>query len=258
MDSINYAEGIQKSILPDVKLLHNELPGSFIFFRPRDIVSGDFYFLQKLDNKLIVACVDCTGHGVPGAFVSMIGSVVLKNIYSQSKWEWRTPEKVLEKLDHEVKVILQQKSNAGNVKDSENTLSKDGMDLTLCEINLETKEVLLASARQTSLLQLNDEIIVHKGDARSIGEENTRQIPFSLHRFQLSSNDALYIFTDGYTDQFGGPDGKKLKSSGTKAIVEGLIQLKREEYANRIESDFESWKSGVDQIDDVLFIGILV
>ena len=251
-DSINYAKGIQNSLMSNQEIFQDSLPGSFIFFKPRDIVSGDFYFMERIGNKLIVACVDCTGHGVPGAFVSVIGSVALATIYSLSTKEWKTPEQVLELLDKDVKNFLQSNSN-----EDINPVSTDGMDMTLCEINLDTNEVLLASARRRSILVQNGKLHDIHGDKRSIGGDNLSQSLFTLQKFNLEKGDELYLFTDGYTDQFGGAKNKKLMVSGTRKIIQGLESLKRQEYQESVKSNFELWKADYDQTDDVLFMGLM-
>ena len=252
-DSINYAERIQQSILPSAEMLRANLPNSFLYFQPRDVVSGDFYFIERIDNKLIVACADCTGHGVPGAFVSLIGSVTLRNIYAMSKWQWKTPDQVLEQLDMEVQNILHRKD--GQI---ESRLSgTDGMDISLCEINLDTREVLIASAKRTSLLCGNGELKKLKGDIRSIGGLDPLKTKFSLKRLQLEKGDSLYLFTDGFTDQFGGENDKKLMLSGVVHMVSTLHQHDRTRHQDAVRAYFEQWKENTPQVDDVLFIGLL-
>jgi len=255
-DSINYAKRIQRSMMPAVKILENSLPNSFIFFKPRDIVSGDFYFIERIQDKLIVACVDCTGHGVPGAFMSMIGSVTLRNIYATSKYEWKTPEVVLEKLDIEIETILQQKRGASANNIEELLKPKDGMDLTICEIDLNTSEVLLASAMRNSIHIKNGELISIKGDKRPIGGGEIRRADFTLKRFQMQPGDSLFLFTDGYPDQFGGGRGRKLKMSGLNKIIAELDGLGSNESLNVTSSRFSEWQDNEEQTDDVLMIGL--
>lgn len=254
-DSINYAERIQKSILPNVSILQEALPHSYLFFQPRDVVSGDFYFIERIENKLIVACADCTGHGVPGAFVSMIGSVTLRNIYSLAKYQWKTPDQVLEQLDEEVQTILQRKEQR-NETDGRLAQS-DGMDISLCEINLDTNEVLIASAKRTSLVRRNGKIEKLKGDNRSIGEHDLVKTHFTLQKLQLQKGDALYLFTDGFPDQFGGNQDKKMMLSGVIEMLDTMEEVNRSQHPRAIRSNFETWKATAPQVDDVLFIGLL-
>ena len=204
-----------------------------------------------------MACCDCTGHGVPGAIMSMIGSVTLHNIYSTSKYEWRTPEKVLEKLDDEVKTILQQRQE--DDFDSVESLfrPKDGMDMTLCEIDLKTNEVLLAGAMRNSMIIRGGEMEAVTGDKRPIGGNDYRDTAFTLQKFQMNPGDELYMYSDGYPDQFGGERGRKLKMSGTKKIFSYLNNLDIEDYHDFVSDQFQNWKGDEEQTDDVLMIGLL-
>jgi ligand-binding sensor domain-containing protein/serine phosphatase RsbU (regulator of sigma subunit) len=256
--SINYAERIQSSILPITTDLTDQFPNSFIFFKPRDIVSGDFYFIRKYDERLIVACVDCTGHGVPGAFMSMIGSVTLRNIYKlmERTGEWMTPESVLELLDIEIQKILHQKSIDELNPEEAFFRSRDGMDMSICEINLKTNEVLISSAKRHFFTLMDGELELHSGDVRPIGGGDLEEIDFTLKTFQMKKGDALYLFSDGYHDQFGGPRGRKLKISGTKKIIEEMQELPTDKHSEIIDKEFSDWQGELDQIDDVLFIGI--
>lgn len=253
--SINYAQRIQKSILPDKKHLEEIYPGSFIMFKPRDIVSGDFYYLDQCGSKLIVACVDCTGHGVPGGFVSMIGSTTLRNIYKTNKLQmlWQTPEQILEELDKQIEIILHQKRTT---KEVDYYQSKDGMDLTLCEIDLNTKEVLISSAMRTCILQQDGKMDVIRGTKRPIGGGDTLSTPFKLERYQLKEGDALYLFSDGMTDQFGGPQGRKFKVAGIMSLIERINPKDSHFNETLFSQEFDSWKGELDQIDDVLMMGI--
>ncbi|MDG1334242.1 MAG: two-component regulator propeller domain-containing protein [Crocinitomicaceae bacterium] len=254
-DSINYAERIQNSILPNVDVMRDALPNSYLFFQPRDVVSGDFYFIEKINNKLIIACADCTGHGVPGAFVSMIGSVTLRNIYSLARYQWKTPDQVLEELDKEIQNILHRKEYRD---ESAVSLSEtDGMDISLCEIDLETNEVLIASAKRTSIVKRNGKVEKLKGDNRSIGGLDLMKTKFTLKKLKLEKGDALYLFTDGFSDQFGGINDKKLMISGVLEMLEALDEIKPEYHLRSIRSNFALWKSTTPQVDDVLFIGLL-
>jgi ligand-binding sensor domain-containing protein/serine phosphatase RsbU (regulator of sigma subunit) len=256
--SINYAQRIQSAILPKDGALAKYYPHSFIFFKPRDVVSGDFYFIREYEDKIIVGCCDCTGHGVPGAFMSMIGSTTLRNLYKlmETSGEWLTPEKVLEKLDDEIQKILHQQEES-DTKEIDFFRSRDGMDLTLCEINTNTNEVILSAAKRHSYIQQKGEIEIIGGDKRGIGGGESNEVEFTLKKFQMNPGDSLYLFSDGYPDQFGGPDGRKLKLSGTKKIIEGLREHKKENYSDSVASNFELWQADFDQIDDVLFMGIL-
>lgn len=258
-DSINYAERIQHSILPDVDLLTSEFPDSFVFMKPRDVVSGDFYFIRKINQKLIVACVDCTGHGVPGAFMSMIGSVSLRKIYDfiEETGRWMTPDQVIEQLDQEIKTVLQQKPFEELEADDAFYQSRDGMDLALCEIDLETNTLILSSAMRHSIVCRQNETRVIPGTKRSVGGGFKKSIPFEAEKMSFKKGDALYLFSDGFSDQFGQETGKKLKVSGTTKFIESLQNYKIQAYDDQFSEFFDNWKGDRGQLDDVLVIGII-
>jgi len=246
-DSINYAKKIQASILPARTILSDLMPQSFIFFRPRDIVSGDFYWFNRSGDHLVVCCADCTGHGVPGAFMSMIGTTMLNDIFKSP--EIKSPAEMLERLDMEIKILLQSNN------DEE---SKDGMDISVVEIHLPTNRVRLASAKRPVYLYINDELSIYKGNRRSIGDTLTagNNSPFVNIEYQCNKGDSIYLFTDGFSDQFGGPNGKKFMTAGVKRMVSDIHGLTSDEQLRAVEETFYNWKGDGPQIDDVLFMGI--
>lgn len=254
--SINYAERIQRSMLPNVELLTRMLPGSFVYYQPRDIVSGDFFFLKKAGHKLIVVTADCTGHGVPGAFMSFIGGITLRNIYrGQFADDIVSPLKAMQLLDVEIETILKQKS----VLDAEDDFyrTRDGMDLTICEIDTKEKSVQICSAMRPFLIERNGEYELHSGDRYSIGgglEEVKKN--FTLRNFDLQSGDSIYLFSDGITDQFGGPAHRKLKISGLTEMLKQCGNLSGEPKAGFIRDAVAKWKGDTLQIDDILLLGI--
>jgi len=251
MSSINYALKLQKSILPRQRNLNKLFSESFIYFKPRNIVSGDFYFLDEYDNKVIFACVDCTGHGVPGAFMSLIGFVSIRDIYrlNQVQQKWQTPDQILESLDIEIKTLLETHSVDKN--------TNNGMDMIICEYDRETKELLVASAKRPIVIYNKGELKVIKGEKRSIGEQDFGLIlPFQLHRFIIKPGDSIYLFSDGFTDQFGGERTKKL---GIKRTINTINKLKNEAPQHQqkyIIEEFEKWKADTPQTDDVIFMGV--
>ena len=256
--SINYAKKIQNSILPQKGILSSMLPGSFIFYKPRDIVSGDFFFIREIENKLIVACVDCTGHGVPGAFMSMIGAVTLRNIYNTAleTKNWKSPKDVLEKLDEEIQIILRQRAiSIDNINDAYSR-SRDGMDLTLCEIDTETNKLIVSSAKRSSVIIQNGKAERIRGDKRSIGGAEDYKDSFTNQEFMMSKNDVIYLFTDGFTDQFGGDNNKKIGLANTLKMLEGLERSEESKRKEFVKDYFHNWKGENKQIDDVLMIGL--
>ena len=160
-DSINYAKKIQSSILPPLDELDALFPGSFVYYVPRDIVSGDFYWFNRTGDTFIICCADCTGHGVPGAFMSMIGTTILNDISKLE--EINSPADMLERLDGEIKMLLQTKEGAE---------SKDGMDISVIEIHIPTLRLRIASARRPVYMKLNNELVIYKGNRRSIGDDD--------------------------------------------------------------------------------------
>ena len=245
-DSINYAKKIQSSILPSVEVLENKFKESFIFFAPRDIVSGDFYWLHETKGKFRFCCADCTGHGVPGAFMSMIGTTLLNDIVKRD--DIYSPADILNRLDFEIKILLQK-----NSKDN----TQDGMDISIVEVELETKKIRVASARRPVYLFLNNELTIYKGIRRSIGDSIVDDsTPYVNIEYDGKSGDAIYLFSDGYTDQFGGEVGKKFMTVSVKELLEKNHKKPMKEQYRLIRDTFYNWKKELEQVDDVIFMGV--
>ncbi len=248
-DSINYAQRIQASILPPESRLKDHFPGSFIFFLPRDIVSGDFYWFDRLnEDRFLIVCADSTGHGVPGAFMSMIGSTLIKEFTLRE--DMTTPSLLLEKLDQEITQTLNQ--------NAEMQRTNDGMDITICEINLKTRQMQFASAMRPIMLFHNNELMYIRGNRSSIGGEMFDTKEFNDQSYALDSGDIIYMFSDGYPDQFGGPLGKKFKMVRLKNLLEDIHEMPMEEQFEHIKNSFFLWKKEYAQVDDVLFMGIRI
>jgi len=251
-DSINYAQRIQASILPPVKRLSNYFSGSFVFYQPKDIVSGDFYWYDKIwGNKFLIVCADSTGHGVPGAFMSMIGTTLIKDICARK--EVNSPSRILGTLDREIKEALNQNREAER--------SNDGMDIIVAEIDLDTKVLRIASAMRPVILYMNNEQIYVKGSRNSVGgrfEDGDEVKEFADEVYKLTRGDILYMFSDGYPDQFGGPLGKKFKMVRLKNLLRDIHEKTMDEQYNYIKNNFMLWKEDLEQVDDVLFMGIKV
>jgi serine phosphatase RsbU (regulator of sigma subunit)/streptogramin lyase len=247
-DSINYAQKIQASILPPVSKLQEKFTGAFVFYQPKDIVSGDFYWYGNFkDDIFVIACADSTGHGVPGAFMSMIGTTLLKDIGSKISVD--SPSKLLSNLDKEIRTVLSQNLEDGG--------SNDGMDISIAEINLESYKLSTASAMRPMMIYQNGEPIYVSGNRFSTGgqyefEEKT----FDTKEFPLTKGDKIYMYTDGYADQFGGPDCKKFKSGNVKNLLQEIHEKPMDEQHHFIKRTFDSWKGDMGQVDDVLFMGI--
>lgn len=249
-DSINYAQRIQASILPPIKRLQLNFSGSFIFYQPRDIVSGDFYWFDRInDNKFIIVCADSTGHGVPGAFMSMIGTTLIKDICMRE--EINSPSAMLMELDSELRATLNQ-----NIEVEQ---SNDGMDIIVCEIDVKTNYLRYASAMRPMIVYRNGEQIYVKGSRSSVGGQYDKEDKiFKDEGIQLGKGDLIYMFSDGYPDQFGGSVGKKFKMARLKNLLRDIYQKPMEEQYEYVKSTFNLWREEFEQVDDVLFMGIKI
>jgi serine phosphatase RsbU (regulator of sigma subunit) len=247
-DSINYAKKIQEAILPPKELKYEIFPDGFVYFRPRDIVSGDFYWFTKKNGKRLIAAVDCTGHGVPGAFMSMIGNTFLTEIIDAKGIT--QPAEILSELRHMVISSLKQSHDMSE--------SKDGMDMALLCFDDVARTVEYAGANNPMWMMRNGECIEYKADKRPIGYYRGQGLPFTNHRIEYKKGDTFYIFTDGFADQFGGENGKKFKYKQLKDILMSIQKdpmMRQEEILN---ARFDDWKGRLDQIDDVLVIGVRI
>jgi serine phosphatase RsbU (regulator of sigma subunit)/Tfp pilus assembly protein PilF len=249
-DSINYARRIQQAILPSKELVYRTLENSFILHKPKDIVSGDFYAFAEKKGKVLIAAVDCTGHGVPGAFMSMIGNDLLNQIIIEKGIT--SPGKILEYLHEGVRVALKQDVELGE--------SRDGMDIAVCAIDQNTLEIEFAGALRNLYLvrkgkQLIDET---KGDRQSIGGTKEVHKGFTNHSLKLATGDTLYIFSDGYVDQFGGRYGKKFMSKQFKGLLLSIQDKTMKEQSEILENTIEKWRGPLEQVDDILVIGIRI
>lgn len=262
-DSITYAKRIQSAILPPAKIVKEYLKESFILYKPRDIVAGDFYWMEQIPDGLIFAAADCTGHGVPGAMVS----VVCNNALNRSVREYGLvdPGEILDKTRE---LIIEE-------FDQSDDEMKDGMDISLCLLEFEPqiidmfdsssdwKKIKLkwAGANNPLWILRNDEIIEYKGNKQPIGLY-VDQKPFTTHEIELYENDIIYIFTDGFQDQFGGPTqnlgGKKIKPSKMKELFLSISHKPMDEQRIAIDAMFEEWKGDLEQVDDVCVIGVRI
>lgn len=246
-DSINYALKIQQSILPSSELIESLFPESFIFYKPRDIVSGDFYWYEKIDNKFVLACADCTGHGVPGAFMSMISSTLLKEIANQ--FRITDPAKFLYKLDALLNKTL---------KKSKEVTIHDGLDLSLCVFDIETNEISFSGAYRPVVVIKKGVLERFKTTSVSIGGDDYMDKEFKTSTIQLEPGDIVYLFTDGYPDQFGGDRGKKLYLKGFESLLESIHHLPMKDQKIKLDEFINTWKRDNKQVDDVLVMGVKI
>jgi serine phosphatase RsbU (regulator of sigma subunit) len=248
-DSINYARRIQSSILPDLKRLKEHFTDAFVMFYPRDIVSGDFYWFEKLnDDKFVLVCADSTGHGVPGAFMSMIGSTLLQDIVSRQ--HITKPSEILTLLDRQIFSTLNQNLEVG--------ASNDGMDIIVCEFSLKNRHIRFASAMRPVLLVMGGESYYIKGNRASVGGQAVTEKYFDDQEYYLNEGDSIYMFTDGLPDQFGGTEGKKMKIGRLRAFIEEIHHLPVNEQETALAKFYNDWKGDYEQVDDILFMGVKV
>ncbi len=245
-DSIEYASKIQNAVLPPDESIRNILPNHFIYFRPRDIVSGDFYWITQLGNKKIVAVADCTGHGVPGAFMSMLGVAFLNEIINRN--ELTEANEILDHLRDNVIKSLHQ--------DNENTKAHDGMDMALCII--ENDMLQFAGANNSIYLVRNGQLAEIQADKFPVGVHTTEYEKFTNNTIKLQHNDMLYLYTDGYSDQFGGADSRKLLTKNFKKVLLDIHQKSCEEQREKLDEYFNLWKGNNKQVDDILVLGIKI
>ena len=245
-DSIRYASLIQKATLPTKEYSDGVLPEHFIFYKPRDIVSGDFYWVNRSEDCTIVVVADCTGHGVPGAIVSMLGISSLNKITSRMK-EHKADE-ILNEMRYE---IIRQLNPMGS-----DNIRQDGMDMAIVVIPDNSREIEYAGAYNPLYLVRNGELIEKKADRMPIGLHVKKNEPFTSNRFEYLPDDILYLFSDGYADQFGGADGSKFKTKNLKNLLLSINSYPMAEQALILEKTHQEWKGANAQVDDILVVGI--
>ncbi|MFL5762954.1 MAG: SpoIIE family protein phosphatase [Bacteroidia bacterium] len=246
-DSINYAKKIQRAILPAEESLLQIHPESFVLYQPKDVISGDFYWLHAFDEYLLFACADCTGHGVPGALMSMIGSNLLGHIVSEK--QVTTPHDALAELDRRVIKALRQ---------DQETENRDGMDIAFCSLHAEKKVLHYSGANRPLVIVRNGEIIEYTPSKFPVGGKLNMEKVFGGQKIQLQKEDCIYLFTDGITDQFGGPQGKKLMKRKFCEFLLRISTAPMQEQKQSILNFFEAWKGELEQLDDVLVMGFRI
>jgi serine phosphatase RsbU (regulator of sigma subunit) len=248
-DSIHYAKRIQEAILPPNNLVKQILPESFVLYKPKDIVSGDFYWIDKKGDWSYFAAVDCTGHGVPGAFMSIVGYNLLKDILKNT--ESIEPSAIMDKMNDGVANTLHTNTTSGKQ-------TKDGMDMTLCALNYKTLELQFSGAFNPLYIIRNNELIQYKADKFPVGMFIGEKQNFTNHLIQLQKGDSIYIFSDGYADQFGGPRGKKFMAGNFRQLLLDVSKLPIERQKTTLNQTIEEWRGNLEQVDDMLIIGVQV
>jgi serine phosphatase RsbU (regulator of sigma subunit)/HAMP domain-containing protein len=245
-DSIRYAKRLQESILPPDRRLRELLPESFVYYRPKDIVSGDFYWIDKVEDKVIFAAVDCTGHGVPGAFMSLIGHNGLNQAVKE-RGRIR-PSDVLKDLNKIAFEALH--------KDREQYLVRDGMDMALCTLDTHKRILEYAGANSPLYIVRGEEVLHFPPDKNAIGSFDLNGKSFTDHRIQLLEGDMVYIFSDGYADQFGGEKGKKFLYRRFRELLVQISRLPVDAQRAMLQETFTKWRGAHEQVDDILVMGM--
>lgn len=247
-DSINYAKHIQENILTSTQVMRDEFDETLIIYKPKDIVSGDFYWFKSFEKSFVFALADCTGHGVPGAFMSLICTSAINAVTSDAAT--KSPGNALSQID----TIVNQTLNGAS--DGKGKTLADGMDVALCSINRETGVLQYSGAYRPLIVIRNGEIMRFRGDKFSIGGGAFRKKEFTEHQIQLETNDIVYLFSDGFPDQFGGERGKKLKIRPFLKVVSELHSKPLQEQEELLNSFLASWMDGYEQLDDISVIAV--
>lgn len=245
MDSIQYAQRIQESMLPSTEALSAILPDHFVLFKPRDIVSGDFYWAAEQNDHVYFTAADCTGHGVPGAFMSMLGMGFLNEIIT--KHADIEPDQIMNELRLYLIATLHQKGAAGE--------NKDGMDMVMCKYNRKTRILTYSTANNPLYHVRNGTLTRIKGEPMPVAIHE-KMDPFKPGSIEIASGDCIYLFSDGYADQFGGPKSKKLMSKRFRDLILGASGKPMKEQLEVLDTAFSEWKGDIEQIDDVVVIGV--
>ncbi len=248
IDSINYAKNLQQAILPSQNKLNEALGDNFIFYKPKDIIAGDFYWLYQSNSKInLFAVADCTGHGVPGAMVSVVCSKALDTAVKE--YNLINPGQILDKAKQ---LVLDTFSKtAQNIQ--------DGMDISLCSIQYNNDDVIVKWAGANNSLWFIQNNIVNeiKANKQPVGLSNNSS-SFTTHNLKLNKGDLLYFITDGFSDQFGGEKGKKFMSKNLRIVLSNNAHLPMHQQKELLEKTFASWKGNMEQVDDVTIIGVRV
>lgn len=247
-DSISYAKRIQNALLPDLTDINGLKDQLFILYLPKDVISGDFYWFTEINGKIIIAAGDCTGHGVPGALMSMLGISFLDEIVNKRRIE--DPGKILDELSLEIQRALRQHG--------ENAGSKDGMDISLCIYDANERLLRYSGANNNMYLVRKDQLMEYKADRMPAGYSGSEGRTFTQNEIATIPGDIIYLFSDGFADQFGGVNNKKFKYSAFKELLLSIHMLPLKEQRSALERSFISWKGENTQVDDVMIVGLIL
>lgn len=253
-DSIRYAKRLQDAILPPDAVVKKHLPKSFVLFKPKDIVSGDFYWVEHKDGKSYIAAVDCTGHGVPGAFMSIVGHNLIRDIVRNMP-DGTPPSVIMDKMSKGVVKTLHAKAAGEDYSQQ----TKDGMDMSMCIVDYEKMQMEYAGAFNPLYLVRNGTITQYKADKYPVGLRSDEEIKnYTNNVIQLQKGDTFYIFSDGYADQFGGPKGKKFMAGNFRELLLKISKEPIEKQKDILDKTLESWRGDLEQVDDILVIGVQI
>jgi serine phosphatase RsbU (regulator of sigma subunit) len=244
-DSLTYARRIQTALLPTSSLMSKLFLDHFILYRPKHIVSGDFYWVSARDERLYLAAADCTGHGVPGALMSMIGLEILQKIINESHTEHS--EQILDELNKELE-------SAFNREEASDFAIKDGMEMSICIINKHTREMEYSGAFLPVYIARDEKLLELKGDKINVGQ-SIKDVYFNRHTEKIEPGDIIYLFSDGYADQFGGPENKKFMYRRLRHLLVTISKFPMGDQCRILEETIMSWMSETDQIDDIMIMG---
>ncbi len=244
-DSIQYARQIQRAVLPPYEYIDKLFPESFVLFRPKDIVSGDFYWAREVNGFRVLVAADCTGHGVPGAFMSLLSMSSLNEIVTSETVD--NAGAILDDLREYIKKSLRQTGKEGE--------QKDGIDLSICVYNPDKEQLDVAGANNSLVLIRDNEVQIIKADRMPIGIYR-KEFPFTNHTIDIKKDDVVYMFSDGYPDQFGGPKGRKFLAKKFRQVLHEIHQMPLNDQKAHLETTLVEWMEGVEQVDDILVVGI--
>ncbi|HET6990905.1 MAG TPA: SpoIIE family protein phosphatase, partial [Bacteroidia bacterium] len=248
-DSINYAQRIQKALLASENLLKKNLPEYFVLYQPKDIVSGDFYWAAEKNGKFFIAVCDCTGHGVPGAFMSLLNSTYLNEAIIEKSMT--NPADVFGEVRKQLITVLNREGSKSE--------TSDGMDATLISFDRKSNSISFACANNPLLLNRKKELIAFGPDKFPVGmHPDHEKKMFALHQLDLQKGDIIYLLTDGFGDQFGGPGGKKFKIKKLKDLLLEIHELPLQQQGEILSKNHNNWKGTLEQVDDVLVMGIRI
>jgi serine phosphatase RsbU (regulator of sigma subunit) len=247
-ESMRYAGSIQRSILPNERVFQNVFTDAFVIFEPKDIVSGDFYWIFQHNDDVYFAVGDCTGHGIPGALVNIAGNTLLRQIIRLEGFS--DPAKIIAKLDEELTLLFNENLTQG--------IQRDGMDIVFCKFNLTKKTGSFCGAGRPLVLVRDGELIEFKKGPDAIGHCSKDEKIFETVDFELQSGDQFYLFSDGYTDQFGGENVKKFNRKRLRSLLTSLTDKTSAQQKEELLFHFKQWKGKQEQVDDVCLLGIKI